>query len=124
MSSENDHDNRRRHPRTELHLLVQFRFSTFEDFLAEYALNISPGGMFIKTDTPNEEGDVVYLQFSLKDGSRLIEGMGKVVRVNPPPSSKDRTAGMGIEFVNFDEESMALILEICATREAQKQPHN
>ncbi len=96
-------------------MLVQFRFDTFEDFLAEYSLNLSPSGIFIRTEEPREEGAVIYLQFTLKDGSRLIEGMGKVVRVNPktpggPP------AGMGVEFVNFDEESMALIAEICAQR--------
>ncbi len=113
---------RRRHPRTPLHLLVQYRFNTFEDFLAEYSTNISPGGMFIRTDQPLEEGAMVYLQFSLKDGSRLIEGMGKVVRVNPA-GVKDRVAGMGIEFVNFDDESMELINEICAQREANR-PRN
>jgi molecular chaperone DnaK len=108
---------RRRFPRTALSLLVQYRFNSFEDFLAEYSVNISPGGMFIRTDNPLEEGSMVYLQFSLKDGSRLIEGMGRVVRANPP-GIKDRVAGMGVEFVSFDDESMALINEICAQREA------
>lgn len=110
-----DHENRRKHPRTPLSLLVQYRFNTFEDFLAEYSLNISPGGMFIRTDEPRAEGEVIYLQFSLKDGSRLIEGMGRVVRVNPP-GVEGRVAGMGIEFVNFDDESMALIEDICAAK--------
>ena len=113
---------RRKFPRSPLSLLVQYRFNSFEDFLAEYSVNISPGGMFIRTDTPLEEGSMVYLQFSLKDGSRLIEGMGKVVRVNPP-GVKDRVSGMGVEFVSFDEESMALINEICAQREASR-PRN
>lgn len=117
------HDERRKHPRTPLSLLVQFRFNTFEDFLADYSQDISPGGMFIRTDDPKEEGSIIYLQFSLKDGSRLIEGMGKVVRCNPP-GDKGRVAGMGIEFLNFDDESMALIQEICATREAHSKPKN
>ncbi len=117
MSDSEGWDEKRKHPRTPLSLLVQFRFNTFEDFLAEYSVNISPGGMFIKTDEPKEEGAVIYLQFSLKDGSRLIEGMGKVVRVNPPGGPGE--AGMGIEFINFDEESMALIQEICAARESR-----
>lgn len=117
MSDSDDGADRRRHPRTPLSILVQFRFNTFEDFLAEYSVNLSPGGIFIRTDEPQAEGSVIYLQFSLKDGSRLIEGMGKVVRVNPP-GLKDRPAGMGIEFVNFDDESMQLINEICAARSA------
>jgi molecular chaperone DnaK len=119
-SDDDDSGNRRRHERTALHLLVQYRFSSLEAFLAEYALNISPGGMFIRTAEPCEEGAVVYLQFSLTDGSRLIEGMGRVVRVNPAPGSEDHPAGMGVEFVNFDEDSMALIEDICAARQPTK----
>jgi uncharacterized protein (TIGR02266 family) len=110
---------KRKHPRTALNVLVQFRFDTFDEFLAEYSLNISPGGIFICTETPREEGAVIYLQFALKDGSKLIEGMGKVVRVNPPGDPK-RPGGMGIEFMNFDDDSMALISEICAQRSGTK----
>ncbi|HEY0880824.1 MAG TPA: TIGR02266 family protein [Archangium sp.] len=106
---------KRRHPRTPLNVLVQFRFDTFDEFMAEYSVNISPGGIFIRTDEPREQGSIIYLQFALKDGSKLIEGMGRVVRVNPPGNAK-MPAGMGIEFLNFDDESMSLIGEICANR--------
>ena len=117
--SDSDGADKRRHPRTPLNVLVQFRFDTFDEFLAEYSINISPGGIFVKTDEPREEGAVIYLQFALKDGSKLIEGMGRVVRVNPPGDPK-RPPGMGIEFMNFDEDSMALIAEICAQRSGTK----
>ena len=120
---EDDGDNRRRHERAPLSLLVQFRFNSFEDFLAEYSVNLSPGGIFIRTEEPREEGAIIYLQFSLADGSRLIEGMGKVVRVNPA-GTPGVVPGMGVEFVNFDEESIALIEEICAARLAKQQPKN
>lgn len=109
---------RRRFPRASLQLLIQYRFDSFDDFLAEYSVDISVGGMFIRTDKPHEEGSFVYLQFALKDGSRLIEGLGKVVRVNPP--GEGGISGMGIEFVNFDAESMALIEEIVANRLTKK----
>jgi len=107
---------RRKHPRVPLSLLVQFRFNTFDEFLAEYSENISIGGMFIRTEAPREEGALIYLQFSLKDGSRLIEGLGRVVRVNPPGVA-GQVPGMGVEFVNFDPDSMALIEDICAARQ-------
>ncbi len=119
MSESDDSDDRRKHARTPLSILVQFRFNSFEDFLAEYTVNLSPGGIFIKTDAPAEEGSIIYLQFSLKDGSRLIEGMGRVVRVNPV-GVQNRVPGMGIEFLNFDEESMQLIEEILAARTSHK----
>lgn len=121
--ADNEHGNKRRHPRAPLSLLVQYRFNTFDDFLAEYSVNISQSGMFIRTETPSEEGAIIFLQFALADGSKLIEGMGRVVRVNPP-GVPGRIPGMGVEFLNFDEESMALIEEICATRLAQAGPRN
>ena len=65
----------------------------------------------IKSDTPREVGSLIYLQFTLQDGSKLIEGLGRVVRVSD--GSKDGLPGMGVEFVNFDSESMALIEQIC-----------
>src|SRR3954468_24733726 len=106
-----DGSERRRFPRTPLSMLVQYRFNSFEDFLAEYSLNISPGGMFIRTDKPLEEGAMVYLQFSLKDGSRLIEGMGKVFR-EKSAGVKDQPAGISREFADFVDESMSLMQEI------------
>jgi uncharacterized protein (TIGR02266 family) len=106
---------RRRHERVPLTLLVQYRFNSFEDFLAEYSADISAGGMFIRTEEPREEGAMIYLQFWLNDGSKLIEGLGKVVRVNAPGMA-GRVPGMGVEFVNFDETSMSLIHEIIGAR--------
>lgn len=122
MSDENQPpgENRRRHPRTPLSLLVQYRFNTFEEFLAEYSGDISPGGMFIKTSEPREKGSLIYLQFFLKDGSKLIEGLGKVVHVNSPQDSS-RTPGMGIEFLSFDQESLALIQEICLNKPIKQE---
>ena len=101
---------RRRYPRAPLSLLIQFRFDTLEEFLSEYSTDISLGGMFIRTEDLREEGALVYLQFYLRDGAKLIEGLGRVVRVNRPGGPAP--AGMGIEFVNFDEESMELIRQI------------
>ena len=105
---------RRRYPRVPLNLLIQFRFDTFEDFMSEYASDISEGGMFIRTDEVREEGSMVYLQFALKDGTKLIEGLGRIVRVNP--ADGEAPQGVGIEFVNFDEDSRALIQAIVEER--------
>ena len=79
--------------------------------------------MFIRTEQPREMGSMIYLQFQLKDGHKLIEGLGRVCWVNEP-GDKDRIAGMGIEFVNFDEESMSLIEEICSTKATAGKPKN
>jgi len=104
----------RKHRRTRVSLLVQYRFNSLEDFLAEYAINLSPGGIFIATDDPSPVGTMLYLQFSLKDGSKLIEGMGRVAHIQQPTADQPR--GMGVEFVQFDADSMALVAKICGGR--------
>jgi len=94
-------------------MLVQFRLETMEDFLAQYAGNISAGGMFIRSNEPRESGSLIYLQFRLKSGEKLIEGLGRVVHVNPVGHEEP---GMGVEFVNLDPESVTLIERIVQER--------
>src|SRR5262245_17692062 len=116
MASDSSDSSRkeRKHTRTPVSLLVQYRFNSLEDFLAEYATNLSPGGIYITTDDPSPVGTMLHLQFSLKDGSRLIEGMGRVAHVHKNAAGQPR--GMGVEFVQFDERNLALIARICAGR--------
>ncbi|MBQ4333749.1 MAG: TIGR02266 family protein [Myxococcaceae bacterium] len=106
---------RRRSPRVALDLLIQYRFESYEAFLGDRSLDISVGGVFICTEAPREEGTLVYLQFRLKEGAPLVEGLGRVVRVNPP-GVPGRVAGMGIEFVNLDDESRQTIEDIVTRR--------
>ncbi len=106
--SESPPDNRRKHPRRELALLVQYRFNSLEDFLAEYATNLSPGGMFIQTDRPSPVGSTLHLQFSLKDGSRLIDGLVRVARV-VRVGTREHPAGMGVEFLDLAPELRELL---------------
>ncbi len=94
-------------------MLVQFRLHDMDEFMRVYAANVSVGGMFIRTLTPHPAGAMIYLQFQLEDGKRLIEGLGKVVHVNPPDHP---SPGMGVEFVNLDDESRVLIDEIIRQR--------
>jgi uncharacterized protein (TIGR02266 family) len=104
-------DNGRGAPRVPVSMLVQYRFDTLEAFAAEYAVDLSTTGIFVHTDDPRKVGSMVYLQITLKDGSKLIEGFGRVARVGRDERGQ---AGMGIQFINFDDESMALIERLVA----------
>ncbi len=108
-----DESNKRQFPCVNLDLLVQYRVDTFDDFLSEYAANISTGGMFIETEEPRAIGTHLYFQFHLRDGTRLIEGLGEVVRVNDKDSEYP---GMGISFSNLDADSRAFIEAIVQDR--------
>ncbi len=99
-----------REPRVPVAMLVQYRFDPLEDFVADYSANLSTSGIFVHTDQPRKVGTTVYLMLTLRDGARLIEGYGRVARVG-----KDRgRPGMGIQFVSFDEDSMALVRRVGA----------
>ena len=109
-------DPRRVYPRVPLSMLVQFRLDDYDEFMREYAVNISEGGMFVRTNEPREEGAMLYLQFRLKDGDVLIEGLGKVVHQNPPGHPNP---GMGVEFVNLEDASKRLIKSIVRERQQE-----
>ena len=94
---------------------VEYKFATIDHFKKEIANDLSLGGMFIKTEAPEPVGSILYLQFDLADGSPILRGYGKVVRVNPP-GVPDFDAGMGIEFLKFDDESLARIRALVSER--------
>jgi molecular chaperone DnaK len=106
-------DDRRIYPRLPLKMLVQFRLHDMDEFMREHAVNLSVGGMFVRSRTPQPEGAMIYVQFRLEDGAKLIEGLAKVVHVNPPEHA---VPGMGLEFVNLDPASQELIDRIVRTR--------
>ena len=95
---------KRVHERVPFAILVQYRFGPDDDFTCEYAEDLSAGGLFIRTHEVRSTGTMVYVQFVLKNGSRLIEGLGRVANVGAP-----ERPGLGIEFVSIDDESKAML---------------
>jgi uncharacterized protein (TIGR02266 family) len=108
---------RRTTVRVPLNLLVQYRNDSADALFCEYALDISEGGIFIRSDNPQDSGSMLYLQFVLKNGIRLIEGLGKVAHISPFGS---KIRGMGIQFVNLDENSRDTIRLLVVSRSELK----
>lgn len=92
---------RRRHPRVDVPLLVQYRFGALEEFRTDYALNVSVSGMFIATDEVRPPGTRVFVQLTTRDGRHLLQGEGRVVRA--------ADGGYAIELVGFDDEARAVL---------------
>jgi len=96
-----DQEERRRHQRASVDLLVNLEFPSVQQFLSAYAGDISESGMFIRTDASgHREGDVVRLQFDAGK-ERIVQGSARVVRVDG--------AGIGVEFVDLDDTARRLI---------------
>jgi hypothetical protein len=67
--------------------------------------------MFLHANEIRPVGSLIYFQFALREGTRLIEGLGSVVRVQQD--------GMGIEFVGLKDKSKAMIDHIVQQRMGQ-----
>jgi type IV pilus assembly protein PilZ len=95
----------RRAERLQHELLVAYR--TVDGFITDWAVNISRGGIFINTRNPLSVGRVVRLIISLPDAAFPFDLTGRVIRVQPHDPQSDQMSGMGIEFIDVDEEKRA-----------------
>ncbi len=86
-------------------------FASTDEFILEYALNVSLGGCFIKTTDVLPVGTEVYLKFSvILDDFETIEGQGKVVRVVEPGGSD--APGVGVVFTSLTEKSREVLVRL------------
>jgi uncharacterized protein (TIGR02266 family) len=92
----------RKSERLQHELLVAYR--TVDGFITDWAVNISRGGVFINTRNPLAVGSVVRLIVSLPDAAFPFDLTGRVIRVHPYDPEGDHVAGMGLEFIDIDED--------------------
>lgn len=101
---------KRRHTRTPLNLLVQFKFENYDKFVEGFSRDLSEGGVFIKTQKTQPVGTTLFIQVLLNNGARLVEAMTRVVRV-------EEGVGMGLEFQALDDRSLQLVRDVVQTRQ-------
>ena len=92
----------RKSERLQHELLVAYR--TVDGFITDWAVNISRGGIFINTRNPLAVGSIVRLIISLPDAAFPFDLTGRVIRVHPNDPDSDQVPGMGIEFIDVDED--------------------
>ncbi|MCB9666912.1 MAG: TIGR02266 family protein [Myxococcales bacterium] len=108
----------RKDKRAPVSLKVRFKSATVDQFIEQYSIDISRGGLFIKSKSPMPVGTLLKFEFQLKDESRLIQGVGRVVwmRMVAQSSDPDRPPGMGVKFIKMDPQSRAIVERIVAPR--------
>lgn len=99
--------NKRKSDRLHHELLVAYR--TVDGFITDWAVNVSKGGIFINTRNPLPVGTTVRLIVSLPDAAFPFDLTGRVTRVNEYDNPSNQVPGMGIEFVEMDEDKKARI---------------
>jgi len=117
-----DEEERRRHPRAPVDLLVGVKFDSVQHFLAVYAEDLSESGMFLRSEHAGplrEPGQTMELRFDAGN-RRIVEGRARVVRVLEP-TAPGRPGGIAIEFIDLDPASRKLIEAIVRIKLAAVQ---
>ena len=95
-----DNFNRRSSPRVTLGIPVQYRFGN--TIAAALTLNLSHGGVAIRTTSPLAGGSSIKVRFRLPSAKRDVDAEGHV-------AWSDRRVGMGIQFDILDPDQQTLI---------------
>ncbi|MBJ6763352.1 TIGR02266 family protein [Myxococcaceae bacterium JPH2] len=112
---------RRTTDRKAVGLLVRLKHESVGSFAEEFATNLSPGGMFIRSRTPQPVNTPVRFEVQIAGGVRVLQGTATVrwVReVNDPAGPP----GMGLQFEELDTASRALVDLMLQTRPATSAP--
>ena len=95
-----DSFNRRGSPRVVLGIPIQYRFGN--TIAAALTLNLSRGGIAIRTTSPLEAGSKIRVRFRMPGSKRDIDADGRV-------AWSDRRVGMGIQFERVEPGHQSLI---------------
>jgi uncharacterized protein (TIGR02266 family) len=80
---------------------LSVRFRTAGEFVHEHAINLSRGGIFIRSDDPPPVDTVVEVELQLPDSATPIASSGIVVHCQAPAAGK--IAGVGVQFVDASD---------------------
>jgi uncharacterized protein (TIGR02266 family) len=95
---------------------MQVAYSCIDDFLSDYASNVSLGGMFIETqETPLPVDTRFNLRFELSDQQRIVEARAVVMWVNVDGGL---TRGMGVRFEGLSARDEQAVQQWLKERDA------
>jgi uncharacterized protein (TIGR02266 family) len=106
-------EERRRQARVSKKLRVAYE--TPEEFVDSYIFNLSVGGLFIETEEPLNEGELLDVKLYLPDKGEALDVLAEVMWA----SKKERTTpersyppGMGVKFLNLSTGGIKRIIGV------------
>jgi molecular chaperone DnaK len=108
----------KRGPRKGVSLSVKLHRPGVDDFVEQYATNISKGGFFIRTRQPEPVGSEISFRVEIADGRRVLQGSA-MVQWARLPEDPGGPPGMGLAFKQLDDASRALIDTMLAEAPAE-----
>ncbi len=102
----------RKFPRVPLENEVRIEFTDIGELVSDCSANISLGGMFIKTAELQPVGSTLRFELSVGANRSVIRGRAEVVWIRTAAVSPDEPAGMGLRFMELDDNCRANIFRI------------
>lgn len=109
----------RKDPRAKvLTMTVRYKSATVDEFIEQYSLDISRGGIFIKTSSPFAPGTLLKFEIRIAEDRTVLQGVGRVVwKRDSADAAASRPAGMGVKFIKIDEASKQVIEDLVSRHE-------
>jgi len=103
-------------------LRIKFRSATLDQFIERYAVDVSRGGIFIRTREPLPVGTQLRFDFQLQDTAPLLAGEGTIVWIREnDPMRAGVTPGMGVRFDKLTPASQPVLDKILAEKAHREQ---
>ena len=94
-------------PRIPIKMRVEIEEGTPEKELS--GINLSEGGLYLRTIAPLPEGTVIHVKFTLPHDTEAMELAAEVVRTLPLSIQLETDPGMGLRFVDPPEDVLVKI---------------
>src|SRR4051794_34775327 len=99
--------------RTPITLKIKFKSANLDQFIERYSVDVSRGGIFIRTKEPLPIGTQLKFEFQLQDSSSLIAGEGTVAWIREHDPARTGVApGMGVRFEKLNSPSEPVLERI------------
>ena len=106
-----DGSNRRKFVCVPLTTMLQYRVESMDNLLEDPTVDVSEGGLFLRTQNPRPVGTRILFKLQLHNGLRVLEGLAVVARV-VPPGATGGAAGMGLVFSDLDDQSRDTLAQL------------
>lgn len=89
---------------------LKVSYDSYNEFITEYTINVSKGGIFINTKRHHHVNEIVDLSIIVPeiDKPLLIKGEIAHIKIQNVP---DEDSGVGIKFIDMDPESRKALID-------------
>ena len=91
--------------------IISFSITDRGALYSSYLSFVNNGGVFVPTSRTYSLGDEVFLLLQIMDDVALVPVSGTVVWITPPGAQGNKTAGIGVQFHDDDNNATKTIIE-------------